>query len=326
MDIALTSLAVLLAGITLWDQFVTVFSTGGAGPLSRLGCQGLWHVLLAVHRRKPIHRVLKYAGPAMILLSIVTWYLLLGLSVFMVLAAHPGSVIDSTTKAPATAVEMLYFTNTTTSSLGYGEWVPSGPPWTFLSTLATLLASIVLTVSLSYVLSVVSAAVQRRSLATGIFAMGESEEEIIRNANLDDTQGSLKNYLLSLSAAIDHQGLRHLAFPVLKYFHATESELSPARGVLLLGDTLFLLNLEASGSFRGVTQVLQSSIDNFVEFSRAGNASTESANSARHRLAENAKRLGLCSDPTRFTEAYDGYLPLRRRLLALCQEDGWAVT
>lgn len=95
---------------------------------------------------------------------------------FMVLAAHPGSVIDSTTKAPANAIEILYFTSATISSLGYGEWVPSGPPWTFISTLATLAATIVVTVSLSYVLSVVSAAVERRGLAAGIFAMGKTEE------------------------------------------------------------------------------------------------------------------------------------------------------
>lgn len=71
MDIVLTLLAVLLAGVILWDQFVTVFSTGGAGPLSQRCCQGLWLALLVVHRRRPIHRVLKYAGPAMILLSIL---------------------------------------------------------------------------------------------------------------------------------------------------------------------------------------------------------------------------------------------------------------
>src|SRR5690606_11416982 len=126
---------------TLWDQFVTVFSTGGAGPLSRLAFRGIWKLLLSVHRRRPIHAALKFAGPAMILLSIVSWYLLLGLAVFLVFIAYPGSVIDGTTSAPANLIETLYFTNTTISSLGYGDWVPSGPPWTFISTLATLAAT-----------------------------------------------------------------------------------------------------------------------------------------------------------------------------------------
>ncbi|MEH6389916.1 ion channel [Pseudomonas profundi] len=325
MEIALIVLAALIAGVTLWDQFVTVFSTGGAGPLSRLAFSGIWRLLLAIHKRKPIHAALKFAGPAMILLSIVSWYLLLGLAAFVLFIAYPGAVIDGTTSAPADHLETLYFTNTTISSLGYGDWVPSGPPWTFISTLATLAATIVLTVSLSYVLSVVSAAIQRRSLATTVFAMGSSEEEIIRTANLTDSQGSLKNYLLELSSTIDHQGLRHLAFPVLKYFHATQASLSPARGILLLADTVFLLSLDESGTYRGITKVLRSSIDNFVQFSRAGDSSEQSSESEKHRLNSVASKLGLDSGDDKFDAAFEEYLPRRRRLLALCEEDGWAV-
>lgn len=325
MEIVLVLAAALIAGLTLWDQFVTVFSTGGAGPLSRLAFRGIWKLLLSVHRHRPIHAALKFAGPAMILLSIVSWYLLLGLAVFLVFIAYPGSVIDGTTSAPANLIETLYFTNTTISSLGYGDWVPSGPPWTFISTLATLAATIVLTVSLSYVLSVVSAAIQRRSLATSIFAMGSSEEEIIQNANLTDSQGSLKNYLLDLSSTIDLQGLRHLAFPVLKYFHATQAELSPARGLLLLGDTVFLLGLDRSGSFKGITAVLRSSIDNFLQFSRAGNTEEGSSESERRRLSSVADKLDVEIHESQFAAAFEAYLPMRRRLLALCDEDGWAV-
>lgn len=325
MEILLTLLAGLIAGVTLWDQFVTVFSTGGAGPLSQRACQGLWHVLLVIHRRRPIHRVLKYAGPAMILLSIVTWYLMLVLALFLLLVAHPGSVINNVSIASADAMETLYFTSTTLSSLGYGDWVPSGPPWTFVSTLATLLATIVITVSLSYVISVISAAVERRSLATGIFAMGKTEEEIILNASLHDPEGSLKNYLFSLSSAIDQQALRHLAYPVLKYCHATRAELSPARAVLLLGDTLFLLDLEDSTSLKGITRVLRSSINNFAEFSRAGTASAELADSEKNRLADVAATLELSSDDIEFDRAYQAYAPLRRRLISLCEEDGWTL-
>ena len=325
MEILLVLLAVLIAGVTLWDQFVTVFSTGGAGPLSRLAFSGTWRLLLAIHRRKAIHAVLKFAGPAMILLSIVSWYLLLSLATFLLFIAYPGAVIDGTTSEPANRLETLYYTNTTLSSLGYGDWVPSGPPWTFISTLATLVTTIVLTVSLSYVLSVVSAAIQRRSVPTAIFAMGSTEEEIIRTANLSDSQGSLKNYLLDLSSTIDQQGLRHLAFPVLKYFHATNASLSPARGILLLADTVFLLSLNDSGSYNGITRVLRSSSDNFIQFSRASDSSEQPSESEKHRLSGTALKLGLNISVDKFDAAFEEYLPRRRRLLALCEEDGWAV-
>jgi hypothetical protein len=203
--------------------------------------------------------------------------------------------------------------------------VPSGPPWTLVSTLATLMATIVLTVSLSYVLSVVSAAVERRALATSIFAMGQNEEEIIRNANLHDPQGSLKNYLLTISSTIDQQALRHLAFPVLKYFHTTQPGLSPARAVLLLSDTLFLLQLQESRSLKGVTRVLRSSIDNFVEFTRAGNELAGSVDGEMDRLSGVAMTLQIGLDRAQFASAYQDYLCHRARLLALCEEDGWSL-
>lgn len=325
MDIVLTLLAALIFAITLWDQFVTVFSTGGAGPLSKRCCGGLWRVLLVIHRHHAIHRILKYAGPAMILMTILTWYLLLGLSVFMLLVAYPGSVINNVTTQSADPYEVLYFTSSTISSLGYGDWVPSGPPWTLISTLSTLMATIILTVSLSYVLLVVSAAVDRRALATSVFAMGHSEEMIIRNANLQDPQGSLKNYLLSLSSNIDQQALRHLAYPVLKYFHATKPGLSPARAILLLSDALFLMDVQKPQSLQGVIQVVRSSIDNFVEFTWTGHERVRSVKEGKDHLARVAKLLWPEVDSVQFESAYQDYVCYRSKLLALCEDDGWSV-
>ena len=135
----------------------------------------------------------------------------------------------------------------------------------------------------------------------------------------------MKNYLLDLSSTIDLQGLRHLAFPVLKYFHATQAELSPARGLLLLGDTVFLLGLDRYGSFKGITAVLRSSLDNFLQFSRAGNVTEGSSESERRRLSSVAARLDFEINESQFAAAFEEYLPMRRRLLALCDEDGWAV-
>ncbi|MEH6566254.1 MAG: potassium channel family protein [Halopseudomonas sp.] len=329
MESIVVLLAALVAAVTLWDQFVTVFSTSGAGPVSGRCYRTVWRALLWLHQRRAIHGALRFAGPAMILCSILGWYLLLTLAIFLMLASHPGAVINGSTGEPADYLQTLYFANTTLSSLGYGDWVPAGYPWTLISTLGTLMATIVLTVSLSYVLSVVSAAVQRRSLGTSIFALGNTPAEIIDSARLHDPAGSLKNYLLNLSLSIDQQGLRHLAFPVLKYFHATQHQQSPARGLLLLADTLFVLELSQSASFQGLTRVLRSSIENFVGFSRVGPAmaATSDAHSEPEReyLRQLAARLGARPEENEFADRYQEYHPLRRRLLALCAEDGWAT-
>lgn len=323
MTILLTFLSIILAVVVLWDQFVTVFSTSGAGPLTRFGMRHVWRGLLAIHRRRRMHRVLAFVGPCLLLLSIVLWYLLFGFAVFLAFAAHTGSVIDGTTDAPATNLETLYFVNTTISSLGYGDWVPSGSPWTFVGTLATLAATIVLTVSLSYVLSVISAAIQRRTLASGIFAMGTNVTEVIDHVRLDDPQASLKNYLLSLSSTIDSVALQHLAYPVLKYFHSSRVDLSPARAVLLLSDTLFVLNVSDREVPPGVIRVVRSSIDNFARYSRAETGPSQGlvAESFPDFLQQLTAKEGVPADVV--TAEFESYVDLRSRLVALTAEDGW---
>lgn len=95
--------------------------------------------------------------------------------------------------------------------------------------------------------------------------------------------------------------------------------------MLLLSDTVFVLELDTSGSLKGMTRVLRSSIDNFVEFTRANNTSARSVDSAKNRLAGVAATLGLGTDGAEFERAFAEYAPLRHRLLSLCEADGWAV-
>ncbi|MEX0773499.1 MAG: hypothetical protein WD038_10045 [Balneolales bacterium] len=325
MQIILYIASVLVIFITLLDVFITVFSMKGAGPLTGLWIHP-WNGLLFIHKSRPIHRLLTFAGPFILISSIIIWYVLLGIGVFIAFAANPDSVINSSTGEQAGLTEKLYFVSNTISSLGYGDWVPSRFPWTLIATLATLAATVVLTISLSYVLSVVSAVVTKRKLAQGIFSMGKTVPEIIERARLSDPEETLKTHVLSLSSEMDHQSLKHLAYPILKYFHAGSADLSPARAVLLLSDTSFILGT-AKKEHRpppGVLQLMESSISNYLEFSRIRKKEVSRQTPYPQRLLEAERDYGIVSpDDVEFKQSLDNYLPLRNRLVALCREDGW---
>ncbi|MEX0778958.1 MAG: ion channel [Balneolales bacterium] len=250
----------------------------------------------------------------------------MGIGVFIAFAANPDSVINDSTGELAGLTEKLYFVSNTISSLGYGDWVPSRFPWTLIATLSTLAATIILTISLSYVLSVVSAVVTKRKLAQGIFSMGKTVPEIIERARLSDPEETLKTHVLSLSSEMDHQSLKHLAYPILKYFHAGSADLSPARAVLLLSDTSFILGT-AKKTHRpppGVLQLMESSISNYLEFSRIRKKEINGQTSYPQRLLDAERNYGIVSpDDAEFKQTLDKYLPLRNRLVALCREDGW---
>lgn len=319
--------AALLAAVTLWDVFITLFSPAGAGPLMRLWTRPLWSCLLWLHERRRIHWLLSLVGPFVLIASITLWYALLGLSVLLALAAYSGSVVDNTTSEPAGLLEKLYFVTTTISSLGYGDLVPARFPWTIISTTATLAGTVILTISLSYVLSVLSSAIDRRKLAKEIFGLGTASLQIIERARLHDSQDSLKNYILSLTSQIEDQALKQLAYPILKYFHSVDPEAVPARALLVLADGFFLLDSlpDERRPPVGVSQLVWSSIGNYAQIRHARIVSVRDSNSDCPRtLVENAHQLGISTDRSeRFEDAWDHYRPLRLLLVALCQEEGW---
>lgn len=323
MDYLLFFASAVLLCYILWDVFITVFSTEGAGPFTRFWSQKLWNGLLRIHKRRQIHGLLSLTGPLVLVVTILLWYFLLGLAVFMILVTSPASVVDSTTGEQATLPEKLYFVSTTISSLGYGDWVPASFPWTFLSTLATLAGTVILTISLSYVLAVLGAAIDRRSLAQGVFSMGSNVKEIIEAAQLGDPGNSLKPYVLTLSSQVTHQGLRHLAYPVLKYFHATKAELSPVRAVLLLSDAVFVMDHlpDQQRPPAGVSRTLRSSISSFADLTHTG--LTDKPERCEGGLLETARLCGVELGEDDLQQALEAYLPLRTELVALCREDGW---
>jgi hypothetical protein len=326
MKILLLSLAGLVLAITLWDAFITVFSSNGAGPLSRWWGRGVWNTLLAVHRRWRMHRALSVVGPGILVLNILLWYVLIGVALLLAVAAVPDSVVNSTTRAPVDLSKKIHFVTTTISSLGYGDLVPSGFPWTMLSTTGTLLATVIVTTSLSYVLAVLGAAVERRSLANSVFSMGVEVPDVVETAQLHDPMQSLKPYLLDLAGKIDQQAFKHLAYPVLKFFHTADATDSPARAVLLLGDALFVLGNLPPGRRppAGVLKVLESSIANYARTARAGMMHPPEPRQAPEHLLAAASRLGACRDaPDALHAQLEAYLPTRSLLVAVCREDGW---
>lgn len=330
MQAALYIAAIALIALTLWDVFITIFSADGAGPITRFWSGLLWGGLLRIHRRRRIHRLLSLAGPFILLASILLWYVLLGVGLFLVFAAHPDSVVNNNTGLPVDLSEKVYFVSTTISSLGYGDLVPSGFPWTLASTLATLAATAVITVSLSYVLSVLSAAIERRKLAQAIFGLGKTIPDFMGQAWPDGSHHPLHGHLVTLASEIDHQGLKHLAYPILKFFHATNPELSPARALLLLSDSFFILGIAPPERQppAGVRRLVESSVAGYVEKSALDLVTPEPEEEEEEEVPERFLRAareagGLRPGDSDFSRALAEYLPLRARLVALAREDGW---
>lgn len=95
--------------------------------------------------------------------------------------------------------------------------------------------------SLTYVMQIVSADTRERSIASGIMALGESPYTILDQALHQRDLGSLPLQIVSLSSALSIVGQDHLAYPVLKYVMARSKEYSSVIAVARFDDMTSLL-------------------------------------------------------------------------------------
>lgn len=326
MTILLPLLGVAIISLVMWDLLITVFSASGAGVLTRAWTAPVWSGLLAVHRRHPVHRMLALTGPAMVLVGILLWYGLLAVGAFLVLNPHPSSVVRSSDRTPVDASNDAYFVGSTLSGLGYGDVVPSGFPWTIVSSVAALLGTIVLTTSLSYILAVLTPAVQRKSLASGVRVLGSSPSEIVEAAQLHDSSASLQPFVTSLVTQLSDLTAKHLAFPVLGHFHSSHLASSPTRAVLLLSDATFLMGQRSGPDHppAGLLKMLRGTIDDYAETKSGSSGTLPDHDVQRRHLRAEAARLDIEIDGD-YDAAETEYLGRRDRLLTLCDDDGWPL-
>jgi|GEM_PF-1885231 len=326
MKLVLEIGAVLLFVWVLYDLFITVFKMSGAGPLTRLWTRGVWRVLLGVHRWKPIHGVLSFAGALMLPAGILLWYLLLAGSCFILFWLNPGSVVNGSTGAVVgEASRIFYFVNTMLTGLGFGDLIPAGMPWTWFGIFSTLISTMLITVTLSYVLAVLSAAIERRKLARSLYGLGEDPAEVVENAFPEAGGVSMDSYFVTKSEEILEQALKQKAYPILKFLHSSHRRDSPCGALLMLSDAFFLVGHLPDSRRKpapGVQRLVTTAIRHYVEGAARPVCEPPPEMVSHQELERAVDRLGIQRGKD-FEQALNIYRDHRRHMLGLCREDGW---
>ena len=312
-----------LVALVVWDAFVTILRIDGPGPLTRAWSEPTWRLLLTVHRRHRIHRLLALAGPAITLLTIVLWFVGLVVGTWLVLRAAPGAVVLSTGQVPAGPLELAYFVPVALTGLGYGDYVPSGPPWTHLSVLMTFVATTLLTLAVSYVVSVISAALKRRTTASSVFALGQDPATVARHLgeDLDTWAGP---YLAGLAGDVSEVAAQQRAFPVLRYFHSADPQRSPTLATLLLADAVHLLRSRPEeGLSAGLAALVDSAVGDLVDV-KAGRPVERDHDAEERDLVAAADRLSIpTAAGTAFRDRWTEHTRARDGLVRAVADDGW---
>lgn len=267
MQLGLGLLGTVIILLVLGDVVKTTLSVKGSGFASGWLASRSWSVALWLHRRWPAHGALSYVGTAILLLIIGLWTagLWLGWTLFFML--DPNAVVSSASGEPTAFLERAYFVGYTLITLGNGEYQPQIGFWQIMTLLAATLGFFVITLAITFLLSVLPAVVGKRQLASYIASLGTTPADIVLNAWDGDGCSALTQHLSTLNEALGKVAQQHLAFPILHYFHSGERRTALPLHVAALDGALDFLfyGLESCWSTARQLQPLHESIGSLLE-------------------------------------------------------------
>ncbi|MFP4070516.1 MAG: potassium channel family protein [Desulfovibrionales bacterium] len=326
MNVLFLVLGVVLLALAVIDLlWTTLWVDGGAGPLSSRVSTWLWHILQKVSGRRS--RALSLAGPLMLVTSLCMWVVLLWAGWTFCFAGGDVSLIDARDNEPVTWPGRIYFVAFTMFTMGNGDFYPKDGFWQIVTGLTTANGMLVVTLAISYVLSVLSAVSQKRSFASGVTGLGMQSISFVEKGWDGNDFHSLELPLSSLALQLDRLADQHKTYPILHYYHSEKSDTASAIAVAVFDDALTILNFGVPEKRRPSKAVLtsaRSSVESYLQ--TLNSAFIKPAPDTP--IAPNLERLRSKGIPTLDDAAFDEILARlenrRRKLLGMVRADAWS--
>ncbi|SFR87321.1 Ion channel [Halomicrobium zhouii] len=240
MEATYLVLGVLVLTVVTADLlWTTLWVEGGAGPLTTRLMSWTWKAIRAVAADRP--RVLSLAGPLVLVASLATWIALLWAGWTVLFAGGENALFDTRDAGPISWVERFYFVGYSVFTMGNGDFTPRDGVWQVVTALTTGSGMLFVTLSVTYVLSVLGAVTQKRAFASGISGLGDRSTDILETSWDGDEFRGLGVTLNALSSELDTLVSNHKAYPVLHYFYSPQASRAPARSIAVFDEALTLL-------------------------------------------------------------------------------------
>lgn len=258
---------ILLVLATSIDVIWTSLGTHGGGPISGQYTKLLWRICLRLHNYKH-DKALSFAGSLIIILLLMLWVGMLWAGWFCIFSSSPRAIVDSQTKQPAPPFARLYFTAYTLSTMGNGDYQPSSDLWRVLVALATIGGLGTFTITITFMVNVLNAVVEKRRLASYLSDIGGTPGRIIGLSWTGVQFDHLSEHLVEVTGLLHTYTEHHLAYPVLHYFHSETERTSTTLRVAALSELMLLVGngvREEAQMPPMVIQPLQNALHGFAE-------------------------------------------------------------
>jgi hypothetical protein len=241
-------LGAALVFLALADIFLTVlYARSGMSVLSDRLHSGVWRVVRRAALARPSRRdrLLGYAGPVLLVLTVVLWTALLLLGFALIVWPVLGSAIRASSGATSTGfATALYYAGFNLTTLGVGDIVPLTPVHRLLTVLMAVTGFSVLTLSLTFFTSVYSALVRRNTFALSLHhrTLGTADAAVLlAHLGPKGDFSDARSELTTMAEELVNLYESHHFYPVLHYFRFQGDAYALARIVLVSLDTVTLI-------------------------------------------------------------------------------------
>ena len=241
MSVLLLVIGLVLLALVSFDVLVTTLTLRGGGFLTKRLSSWLWQSATKMHRYNTNHRLLAVIGLLIVLGMALLWYFTTWIAWSLIFNSFQDAIINSSDKEPTSIWGRIYFAAYTLTTLGRGDYLPTNIGWHLLTGLAAANGFFLVTLSIAYLFPIISAAIQKRSLAIYISTLGGTGDEILTNAWNGKDFGNLDQHLINLTPLILALSEQHFAYPVLYYFHTRERSRCLPLSIAALDEAITLL-------------------------------------------------------------------------------------
>ena len=327
MDILALFAGILVVALTAYDFFNTTLSSNGAGFMTHRVSQLIWRSFLRVSRLSDSPPVLKSAGISVILTLIILWLGLLWLGLFLILLGDYDSVVTAARSLPASALDKLYYSGYVLSTMGNGDFKPGSTRWQLVTAVFSFAGFIFITTAMTYVISVASAIIDKRSLSLFIANMGDSPQELLTNAWDGESLSGLTSVATELRQMINRHVQNHRAYSTLHFFHSGRKRSSIAINIVKLDEALsiaLLLFDPVTVQDRQALRPLRNALSTYLDtLDKTFVRSAQEIDVLPDLSDLKGEQMEVLTDPAAIKEKL-GELTSRRKLLAgFLYNNGW---
>lgn len=233
---------ILLLWGLLEGLWTTIWVDGNSGPVTSRLTTIIWKIFkFIIPNRK--HKTLSLAGPFILAVTVVSWVFFIWFGWTLIFYSDPSSLLVKATNSIADFSDAWWYIGYTMFTVGNGDFTPQGDTWQVLSSFVAFTGMSMVTLSITYVLQVVSAVANKRSFASDITSIGKTAEKFVIKQWTGDNFGAIELQLNTLSSQLSALNEQHMAFPILHYYHAAREEKSQDIAIAVLDDALTIIKL-----------------------------------------------------------------------------------